>query len=125
MLDSHFPVRREAGVAVVVAPEEIDITNAGLLRAALQSASSTGVRTVVADLSGTRFCDSAGLNVLVRAHQRGEEQGREIRLVMSEPDIMHIFVLTGIDQVIPIFPSLAEAVAAEAVPAPRVSLPVT
>ena len=121
MLDSHFPVRREAGVTVVAAPEEIDVTKAGLLRTALLTACSNGDRTVVVDLSGTHFCDSAGLNVLVRAHQQSEAQGCEVRLVMSEPDILRIFMVTGIDQVIPIFPSLAEAVAAEPVPAPPAS----
>jgi anti-anti-sigma factor len=121
MLDSNFPVRRESGVAIVAAPEEIDITNAGRLRTALVRASANGDRTIVVDLSGTHFCDSAALNVLVRAHQRGEEQGREVRLVVSGPDILRIFLVTGINQVIPIYASLDEAITPglERIPAPR------
>jgi anti-sigma B factor antagonist len=126
MLDSKFPVRRESGVAVVAAPEEIDITNAGRLRTALVRACSNGDRTIVVDLSGTHFCDSAALNVLVRAHQRGEEQGREVRLVVPGPDILRIFAVTGINQVIPIFASMDEAIAPglERVPAPPANIAV-
>jgi len=111
MLEASFPVTLVAGVPVVAAPAEIDITNAGLLRTALLTAGADGSRTVVVDLSGTHFCDSAGLNVLVRAHQRGEERGREVRLVMAGTDVRRIFVVTGIDRVIPIFGSRAEAIA--------------
>jgi anti-sigma B factor antagonist len=110
MLDASFPVRLAGGVPVVAAPEEIDITNAGWLRAALLQASADGSRTLVVDMSGTHFCDSAGLNVLIRAHQRAEADGGEVRLVISRASVLRIFVVTGIDRVIPIFASLDEAV---------------
>jgi anti-sigma B factor antagonist len=109
MSDFSFPVRLSGGVPVVAAPEEIDITNAGQLRAALQAVASTGNRTVVVDMSGTHFCDSAGLNVLVRAHQRARDGDGEVRLVMSGAGVLRIFVVTGIDRVIPIFATLADA----------------
>jgi anti-sigma B factor antagonist len=109
MSEVSFPVRLEGGIPVVGAPEEIDITTAGLLRTTLLAAGADGRRTLVVDMSGTHFCDSAGLNVLVRAHQRAETEGCEVRLVMSGTDVLRIFVVTGIDRVIPIFASLAEA----------------
>jgi anti-sigma B factor antagonist len=124
MLETSFPVRLEGGIPVVAAPEEIDITNAGLLRAALLAAGRNGSRTLVVDLSGTYFCDSAGLNVLVRAHQRAEADGGEVRLVKSGAAVLRIFAVTGIDRVIPIFATLDDALArppAE-LPAPPVSL---
>ena len=117
--EAIFPVTREGGVHVVVAPEEIDITNAAVLRAALLEASS-GCRSVVVDMSGTYFCDSAGLNVLVRAHDRATSDGGQLGLVMDGADVRRIFVITGIDRVIPIFPSRADALTglAAAVPEP-------
>jgi hypothetical protein len=42
-------------------PEEVDITNAGALRAALLRAGAQGRKTYVVDMTRTRFCDSAGL----------------------------------------------------------------
>src|SRR5256885_2103638 len=62
--------------------EEVDITNAAGLRAALLEAAAHGSRTLVADMAQTQFCDSAGLNVLVRAHQRAQADGGELLLVI-------------------------------------------
>jgi anti-anti-sigma factor len=97
------------GVPVVAAPDEIDITNAGVLRAALLQAAAQGNGTLVVDMSQTQFCDSAGLNVLVRAHRRAEAQGSEVLLVISGDAVLRIFAVTGIDQLIPNFASLEEA----------------
>jgi hypothetical protein len=45
--------------AVVIAlPAEIDMANAGRVAAELGSAFAPGVRTVIADMTATRFCDS-------------------------------------------------------------------
>jgi anti-sigma B factor antagonist len=118
--ETTFPVRLERGIPVVAAPAEIDITSAGLLRTALLAARAIGRRAVVVDMSGTYFCDSAALNVLVRAHQQAEAEGCEVRLIMSGTDVLRIFLVTGIDRLIPIFASLDEALgrAPEPVPAP-------
>ena len=61
MPEASFPVERAGGVAVVAAPEEIDITNAAGLRAALLQAAARGNGTLVVDMSRTQFCDSAAL----------------------------------------------------------------
>jgi anti-sigma B factor antagonist len=97
------------GIPVVAAPEEIDITNAGVLRAALLQAAAQGNGTLVVDMSRTQFCDSAGLNVLVRAHKQAQAQGSEVLLVMSGGAVLRIFAVTGIDRLIPNFASLQEA----------------
>jgi anti-sigma B factor antagonist len=62
-------------------------------------------------MSQTQFCDSAGLHVLVRAHQRAEARGGEVRLVIATTDVRRIFTVTGIDRVIPSFPGLEQALA--------------
>src|SRR5690349_14395864 len=65
MPEASFAVEVVSGVPVVTAPEEIDVTNATGLRAALLEAAAQGSRTLVVDMAQTQFCDSAGLNVLV------------------------------------------------------------
>jgi anti-anti-sigma factor len=66
-------------------------------------------------MTRTRFCDSAGLGVLVRAHNRALAEGGELRLVIpASAMVLRVLAVTGIDRVIPNFPSLYEAV----VPAP-------
>jgi anti-sigma B factor antagonist len=99
------------GVPVVTAPEEIDLTNVPGLRAALQEAAATGSPALVVDMTGTRFCDSAGLRVLVDAHKRAVAEGGAVLLAVPAAAVLRVLEITGIDQVIPHFASLDEAMA--------------
>jgi anti-anti-sigma factor len=111
MPEASFPVEVVSGVPVVTAPEEIDITNAAGLRAALLEAAAHGSRTLVVDMAQTQFCDSAGLNVLVRAHKRAQADRGEVLLVICTAAVLRIFAVTGIDHLIPNFPNLDQALA--------------
>jgi anti-sigma B factor antagonist len=100
------------GVPVVAAPAEIDVTTAGQLRTVLLRSVSRGHPTIVVDMTRTRFCDSAGLTVLVRAHSRALAEGGGLRLVMpADGSVLLIFAITGLHQIIPLFDSLDEALA--------------
>jgi anti-sigma B factor antagonist len=111
MAQASFPVAVVGGVPVVAAPDEIDLANAAGLRAALLEAAARGNGTLVVDMSQTQFCDSAGLHVLVRAHRRAEADGGQVLLVISAASVLRIFAVTGLDRMIPAFPTLAEALA--------------
>ena len=121
MPEASFPVEMAGGVAVVAAPGEIDITNAAGLRAALLQAAARGNRTLVVDMSRTQYCDSAALHVVVRAHKQAQTEGREVLLVITAATVLRIFAVTGLDHLIPNFPSLQEALAQA--PASSGSLP--
>lgn len=110
MPDSKNPVEMIGGVPVVAAPAAIDVATAEQLRAVLLEAASQGHTTVVVDMTGTQFCDSSGLSVLIRAHKRALEDGGELRLVIP-PDgvVFRIFALTSLYRFIPRFGSLGEA----------------
>lgn len=122
MPEVSFPIAVVGGVPVVTAPEEIDVTNVPGLRAALADAAGDGNVTLVVDMSRTQFCDSSGLNVLVRAHQEARARGGEVLLVISASAVLRILALTGADRVIPNFPSLDEALGQG--PAPAIHSPV-
>jgi anti-sigma B factor antagonist len=111
MPDSGFLVDVVGGVPVVVAPEEIDITNAEALRSALLKAAASGPGTLVVDMTRTQFCDSSGPHALFAAHQRAEAEGREVLLVIPSAVVLRVFALTGVDRRIPNFASLADALA--------------
>jgi anti-sigma B factor antagonist len=111
MPEATFPVEVVSGVPVVAVPEEIDITNAAGLRAALLEATAEGSGALVVDMSRTQFCDSAGLNVLVRAHHRLRAEDGEMLLVISGATVVRIFAVSGVDHVIRTFPTLEEAIA--------------
>jgi anti-sigma B factor antagonist len=100
------------GMPVIRADVEVDATNAHDLRAAILAAISTGTERLIVDMSGTEFCDSTGLNVLVRAHKRLEDGGGELLLVAAEPTLLRIFKVTGMDTLFHIYASLDEALVA-------------
>jgi len=94
------------GVPVVTVPTEVDITNAPALQAA-----ADGSAALVVDMTRTRFCDSAGLRVLMDAHKRALAEGRAVLLAVPCAAVLRVLEITGIGQVIPHFASLDEALA--------------
>jgi anti-anti-sigma factor len=122
MPDVSSPSGVISAVPVVTAPEEIDITTAYRLRAAL-AAAARGNATVVVDMTRTHACDTAGLHVLVRAHRRALAHGGELRLVMPSPEVRRLFAITGLDRVIRRFASLDEALAQMPADAGQLPLP--
>ena len=111
MPEARFPVEMAGGVPVVTAPVEIDVTSADGLRAALAAATARGHGTFVVDMSLTRFCDSSGLHALVAAHRSAQAAGGEVLLVVPDTAVLRVLAITGMDQVIPNFASLDEALA--------------
>jgi anti-sigma B factor antagonist len=110
--DHRYPLMIN-GVPVVEASEEIDICNAEQLRIVLLDACSRGHATVVLDMTGTRFCDSSGFNVLVAAHKRALAEGGGLRLVIpADSRVLRIFTVIGLDRFIPRFGSLEQALPA-------------
>jgi anti-sigma B factor antagonist len=121
MAGVRYPIEMVRGVPVVAAPEEIDASNADCLRAVLLQAACAGHGTFVVDMTGTRFCGSAGIGVLVRAHNRALAEGGELRLVIpASTMVLRVFAVTGVDQLIPNFADLDEALqpAPAAAPSP-------
>jgi anti-sigma B factor antagonist len=102
-------VRREGTTVLIVLPAEIDMTNAGHVGAELARALGSGPETLVADMTATMFCDSAGVQMLVRARQQASAAGTAVRLAVHAPQVRRVLELTGADQVIDTYPSMAVA----------------
>src|SRR6266699_2812307 len=99
--------------AVVIAlPAEIDMANAGRVGAELGSAFAPGVTTVIADMTATRFCDSSGISMLVRAHKQATANGTQLRLVVLSTAVLHTLTLVQMDHLLLIYPTLSQALAA-------------
>src|SRR5437763_1583653 len=67
---------------VVTPPEEIGARNADRLRVILLEAAARGRARLVVDMTGTRFCASAGISELIRAHKRALAESGELRPVI-------------------------------------------
>lgn len=92
---------------VIEAYGEIDIANAEELKGMIDSCVHGGTDQLIVDLSGIRFMDSSGLNVLVGTTRR--LGAGCFGVVVSLPSIRRIFAITGIDRIIPVFESLSQA----------------
>lgn len=118
MPQERFPVVWLSKVAVVTLPVEIDIANADQVRDDLLSILNRGAATLIVDMGGTTFCDSAGVNALVRAHKRATANGSEMRLVVSAPAVLRVLDITGVDHLMDIYPSVAASLAGADQPGP-------
>jgi anti-sigma B factor antagonist len=107
--ETSFPVAERRGQAVVTTPDEIDLRNADSLRAALIAAAATNQPVVIVDMSGTEFCDSSGLNALVRAKKQADVDGRQLHLVVRGAALTRILAVSGMGSLFQIFDSLDEA----------------
>lgn len=101
---------------VVGFPDEFDIGSAGDLAEQLRAAITPGGSAVVADLTTTAFCDSSGVRIIVLARGWARDDNVELRLVVPPGPTLVVMKLVGLDQLLPIYPSLDEAVAGELIP---------
>ena len=107
----RFPLEWSGQVAVVTVTGEIDITNAEGLRDALLSALNAGAAGLIVDLTSTTFLDSAGIAALVRASRRATATDAALRLAVTAPPVLRVLRLVGLDRLIEVHPSLADAMA--------------
>jgi len=119
MADPRNPFVMIGGVPVVTAPVDIDAANAEGFQQILLRAASCRRPTVVVNMTGTRFCDSAGVRVLVRAQERALASGGELLLVIPASAVLRVFALAGITRVIPHLADLNEALARAQAVVPR------
>jgi anti-anti-sigma factor len=102
------------GPAVVMLPDEIDVINADAVGERLVAAIVPGVAVVIADLTGTTFCDCAGVSALLLASRKARASNAELRLVVRSHIVLRILELLGADQVMPVYPDLGMALARSA-----------
>ena len=111
MSQERYPVLWIGQVAVVALPPEIDVTNADMVREELLGALNQGATLLIADLSKTSFCDSAGVSALVRVFRRAATSESAMRLVASTPAVQRVLSITGVDRLVDTFPSVAASLA--------------
>ena len=66
---------------------------------------------VIADMTATTFCDSAGVTALVRTARKASASGTGLRVAASAPAVTRVLAITGVDRLIEVYPSVAAAMA--------------
>ncbi|KMS66904.1 hypothetical protein ACH49_29035 [Streptomyces leeuwenhoekii] len=88
---------------------DMDYQTAPVFRDRLLDEIARGQQRVVLDLSAVSFCDSAGLNVLLWAWRRAEGAGAVLVLACVSPKVQRMLTMTGVDTVLRVFGTVAEA----------------
>jgi anti-anti-sigma factor len=97
-VQSHFrvEVRSADATTVISVSGELDLASSPALEEELERVAQSDAKLVVVDLRNLEFMDSTGLSVLVRAHQRAEENGRRLGLVNGSQQVQRLLTLTGV-----------------------------
>jgi len=97
-VQSHFrvEVRNEGQTTVIAVRGELDLASSPALQEELDRVAASDAKLLIIDLRNLDFMDSTGLSVLVRAHQRTEEQGRQLAMVKGPQQVQRLLSLTGV-----------------------------
>jgi anti-sigma B factor antagonist len=101
-----------SGVRVVAVRGELDIATSPQVREVLSDAATDQVRPLVIDLVECEFIDSTGLAALLHGAKPAQNGESHVALVSPGGDVRRMLELTAIDQAIPVFETLEEAVTA-------------
>ena len=97
---------------VVQVNGEVDTSTAPQLRKYLRELTDAGQHRLIVDLEGVEFMDSTGLGALISTLKQVREHNGFLRLVCTRRPILKIMGITKLDTVVPVHPTLAEALAA-------------
>jgi anti-sigma B factor antagonist len=105
-------LRPSDDVAVVELQGEVDINAARQFEEALSRGIRGGATRVIIDFAKVSFVDSTALGVVVGGVKTTKAQGGTLSIVCCEENIRGIFETTRLDQILGIYRSRAEALAA-------------
>ncbi len=97
---------------IVVLPAEIDMTNADRVAAELRDSFVPGVGVVVADMTSTSFCDSAGIRGLALVNKKATAYGARLHMaVTAGGPVSRVIDLMDLNGVLHVYPSVEAAAA--------------
>lgn len=99
------------GWALVAVRGDIDVTTVSDLAERLAALIDDRYDHVVLDLAGVDFCDSSGLHCLFETHRRASEAGVHFGLAAAQEYMVRLLTIVGFVNVIPTFPTVADALA--------------
>ena len=95
-------VRTEGHTAVIVVRGELDLASSPALEEQLEQLWGSEAKLLVIDLRELEFMDSTGLSIIVKAHQRFADDGRQLGLVRGSSQVQRLLDLTGVAERLPL-----------------------
>ena len=90
---------------------ELDLATADAVATQGYAAADGQAWVLLLDLAGVSFCDARGLSALVRIATRADTTGCRFGLIAPRPQLMKVLQITGLDQRLPVFASVNDALA--------------
>jgi anti-sigma B factor antagonist len=94
----RIDTRTETDRVVLELHGELDLLGAPLLEAELESPAAQERGIVVLDLLDLQFVDSAGLRVILAAHELAHQRNQSFALTRSSEQVQRLFAIAGINE---------------------------
>jgi anti-sigma B factor antagonist len=102
----------ESGVAVITISGRLALGGeTERLDAAVKGLLEKNVKKFVLDITTLDYADSSGIGMLVSCLTNVKKAGGELKLVGANPRIKRILNMTGVDSILSIYDTLAQATA--------------
>ena len=93
----RIDVRSEQGRTVLALHGELDLLGAPLLEKKIEGAEIQASKIVVLDLQDLQFIDSAGMRVILAAHERARQRGQEFAMTRGPEQVQRLFTIAGVN----------------------------
>jgi anti-sigma B factor antagonist len=90
-------IRQEPDRIVLTLHGELDLLSAPRLQSEIESEAFDAAEVVVLDLDDVQFIDSAGLRVVLAAHERTAERGQRLALTPGSPQVQRLLSIAGVN----------------------------
>ena len=109
-VDVEHHVKPHGTAAVLRVAGELDLLTTPTFAEACTQELKKRPPVLVIDLTGVTFLASVGMSAIVAAHEEGGEHTK-VRVVGGTRDTLRPIHVTGLDNLLSVYPSLAEALA--------------
>jgi anti-sigma B factor antagonist len=109
---AEVAIERRGGAVIAHLSGEVDMTNAARVRDELLVSVPNDALSLVIDLNGCRYLDSAAIEVVFDLARRLGRRRQELKLVLPQGSpLSRVLTLTDVDSVAPVHETLDSALA--------------
>jgi anti-anti-sigma factor len=106
--------RIEEDTAILAVSGKLDMVTQEEFRNAVKEALDGGAKRAVIDLAELTYLSSAGIGALAATANELKARGSDLRVANLQGNVLRIFEICGMDKVVHVHRSVAEALAAQA-----------
>ena len=103
-------VTRQGAAVVVSLHGSARMTDADVMRNALEELTASEATPIVLDMADLDFICSAGLGAIISSHLRTQKYQGRICLVSPKPSVLQLLETTRLTKIFPVYTSVAQAV---------------